>query len=230
MRRTQLRMLVLVLALGLVASASMAQVTYTGSLSWLNDPGSCLTANGVWANTSTSISWVISQAVMGGPWMYEYTLNVGTRGDISHIILELSDGLTEEDLFDVDWTGGTEINTFTAAGPGNSNPGLPAPIYGIKFDNANELTETFSFKSFIAPTWGDFYAKDGQAGGEDNYVFNSTIAEADPLDPPSDGSINCKILRPDTTPGTVIPEFNSLALAMMGVLPMVGYRLRRRQQ
>lgn len=231
MRKTRIASFLVLLALSILASTATAQVTYTGSLSWTNDLESCLTANGVWANTGTSISWVVSQAVMGGPWTYQYTLDVGNQGDISHFILELSPGLTLDDLFDFNWPAeDLEVNTFSSAGPGASNPGLQCPIYGIKFDEATELTETFSFRSFIAPTWGDFYAKDGQAGGADNYVFNSTICDADPLDPPSDGSINCKILRPDTTPGPVIPEPSSLALAAIGALPIVGLRLRRRGQ
>lgn len=222
-RRASMKRVVLSLCvLVLFAVPASAQVTYMGNLSW----DECLNANNNWADTDTIISWTVSQAVMGGPWTYEYTLTVADDPEISHFILELTPGLTEDNFISIDWPDDDiEINTFDSAGPGASNPGLPCPIYGIKFDDVEALSETFSFTTNIAPVWGDFYAK----GGVTTRVFNDTICEADPLNPPANGSINCKLLRPDFQNGIIIPEPASMALAMLGVLPLVGYKLRRRQ-
>jgi len=64
--------------------------------------------------------------------------------------------------------------TFSSS-DGNSNPLLPAPITGVKFDapNPNDLPYIFSFDSDRAPVYGDFYAKAGNPPPNGYAVFNS---------------------------------------------------------
>lgn len=219
MRRGSLLLCVIV-ALALCAGSAPAQVTYRGILLW----DACLDANNTWAAQGTRIDWTVSQAAMGGPWTYSYTLTVADDPEISHWILELTPGVTLEDFISNNWPeDDLEFNTF---GPSPSNPGFPegCEFYGVKFDDVEELSQTFVFTTNIAPVWGDFYAN----GGVTTRVFNESICDPDPQNPPMDLSINCKILRPDSV-GVIIPEPNTVILAMLGALPLVGYKIRRRQ-
>lgn len=205
--------------LALCSGPVSAQISYFGTLAW----DTCLNANDDWASTKTSISWTVGQQVPGGPWSYTYVLTVADDPEISHFILELTPGFDRNDFTNVDWLeDDLEFGTF---GPGPSNPGFPegCDFYGVKFDNVEAKSKTFFFETNIAPVWGDFYAN----GGATTRVFNDSICQADPDVPPADDTVNCKILRPDSVP-TVIPEPSSAALALMGLLPALGYKLRRR--
>lgn len=135
-----------------------------------------ISATDGWADSSTTLSWNTTR--VGGlfPWMYQYSWST-TRKELSHIIIEVTDGARSSDfsMFSSEREG---PRTFSPSDPGNSNPGLPNAIYGIKFtpeevevenhrDNRDDqLSFTFSFKSTHAPTWGDFFAKDGREEAE----------------------------------------------------------------
>jgi hypothetical protein len=87
---------------------------------------------------------------------------------------------------------------------------------------ADQQTNVISFDIFRAPTWGDFYAKDGNAGGGSNEAWNTGFLDADPTSPPTNGanfnsSGNAHILRPDTFSTQAVPEPSSMALLFSGV-------------
>lgn len=214
-----------VIALALTASAASAQVTFSGVLS----SGSGLTASANWASPNTSINWIVKQSSPGGLWTYQYTLDVPSN-EIDHWILELSPGVTMDQLSDFNWPAASRsVGTFNAAGPGAANPSIPGSIYGIEFTNVDALNATFAFRTSIAPTWGDAYAVNGFTEGlGNNFAYNTGFLNADPTTPAGNGTNNGKLLRPDTGPSPVIPEPGSMALAMMGLLPALGYRLKRR--
>lgn len=176
--------------------------SYSGQLTWA---GGGLTATSVWANNSTSLSWTVDDVNAGTPgwWHYSYTLNVGSVGGVSHMIVEASNPFAAANLDNV--LGGTpDIKTWT---PGNENPLMPGNIYGVKFDISGDTTNaTVSFDSDREPVWGDFYSKDGKHGGVFATVWNTGFLDADPTDPPADGTIDNKILRPDTGGVGAVPE------------------------
>ena len=111
--------------------------------------------------------------------------------------METSDPLPEGDIWDIE---GNYGEAFVAEWfyPGSGKPSMPDDLYGVKFDDTSATTFSLEFTSNFLPVWGDFYAKDGQAGGEClNQFWNAGFSLADPLLPPSDGSLYGPILRPD---------------------------------
>lgn len=201
----------LLLALGLTALwADPAAAGFMGSVS----SGSGLTGTGDWA-AGASLSWEVSQN-LDGSWHYSYTFSV-VRKALSHILFELSDGVTAGEILNPS-PGVTEVKVF---GPGDpSNPGIPGSLYGAKFEPFGEGT-TFAttFDTFRAPTWGDFFAKDGQSVAAWNTGFASGETAGlgnDPEgSPPADGSLAGHILVPDSVSG-VTPEPSSLVLLGIG--------------
>jgi len=125
-------------------------------------------------NGGFTISWNINYD--SGVWNYSYTFNNVSGGvpnpDMSHLILEVSPIITEANLSSYLWDFkvNEEITGFDVLGPkewesGNENPYIPGVIYGIKFDDLEDGSYLFTFKSTQAPIWGDFYTKDGQQSG-----------------------------------------------------------------
>jgi hypothetical protein len=213
----------------LAASSGVVAQPFSGDLYSDSIPPGIL-GTGVWIDPGVShLHWDVAQEA-SGIWDYDYTFTVPS-GEISHLILETSTNLTGADIFDVTGTfSGTEINTFTPDGS-NSNPNMPGPIYGIKFDNVNTTEGTFSFRSFREPVWGDFYAKDGTAGDDvdDEDVFNTAwnagFLDADPTEPASSGSIDHHLLVPDSAPP--VPDASTFMLACVGALPVLAAARRR---
>jgi hypothetical protein len=233
---------VVVMVAILVAASVAGADSYTGSLST-----DCMEiGGGSWLGYDFTMEWEVTNedgdAPVTHPWKYTYTLDIdGNQGGISHLILEVSEGETDGtnkfELANLTGLDGNakidELRTFTASDPGASNPGLPAAIYGIKFEPVvdDSMSMTWSFYSDRAPVWGDFYAKDGKAGGADNYAYNKGFADSDPLAPPADDSLLCHILVPDTfsdTPGGDNHAAEPSALALM-VLSGLGLTTRRRR-
>lgn len=226
-----LRLPLLTFAICAAMTVAMATPTlsFTGEL-FSNSIPPGITGTGYWVTTGpVHLEWTVTQE-MGGVWAYSYTLTV-PAGDISHFILECSPNLAARELFDLSGDfSHIEINDYDAAGPGNSNPSIPGPIHGIKFDEVETTTAVFSFKTFRDPIWGDFYAKDGTAQNEQdvfNTAWNAGFLDADPMDPPSDGSINYHVLVPDT--GEPIPDASTVILACVGCLPVLALRRRPRR-
>jgi len=181
-------------------TAVASAVTYTGSLS-VADGG--LVASGTWNNPGTSISWVVDNetAVNEGFWRYEYTINVSDQGSISHLIIELSGGLTEEDLVNyfTDPDGWVKADQVQLQTTGGNNPLMPGDVFGVKLDAKVEtLMLVLAFEVDRAPVPGDVYAKDGRPnGGEWATFYNAGFLDPDPDVPPWT-VLTDHILRPDT--------------------------------
>lgn len=229
----------LLLIAACVVGMGMSQVgradsIYTGSLAGSSE----LYGAGEWQPTETmpTISWQVSQigvtAEGNALWKYAYTWMVMER-EISHVIIEVTkDSTWETSDFTILWdetTDGVTYGGYGYFGPseGNSNPGIPEALYGIKFEVDNLLTATFAFTTDHAPVWGDFYSKDGNALPS-TYAYNLgfTGNDTDPSSPPADGSVDKHILRPN---GPVhVPDGGLTALMLgLGVLG-VGYMARRK--
>jgi hypothetical protein len=168
---------------------------YSGALS-SNDLGILGTGN--WIEVGpTTLKWDVTENP-DHTWHYSYTFT-HPEGTTSHFIIETSDNFTAGDISGASGNiGEIDIGMHTAGEGGN--PTMPEDVYGIKFGAAG-LSTHIEFDSTRLPMWGDFYAKDGQAGGYGlNSAWNAgfTAPDSDPELPVQDGSIENHILVPDT--------------------------------
>jgi hypothetical protein len=227
--------LVLAMILLAVPATLFAVPIFTGSLS---TPTGVLASAG-WdaANGGFTISWTISQ-MSASDWYYQYALSNASGGalakDPSHLIVEISPNAIANDFWS--FNGGGEINTYSSANP--SNPNMPGPMYGVKMNgvqNSGSGLFEYFFHSYKAPTWGDFYSKDGKFGSAhiDVTAWNADFLQADPTAPAQSGLLQDvsgayinKILRPDTQ-STIVPEPGTLMLLGLG-LSGIGLLRRKR--
>jgi hypothetical protein len=207
-------LLITILILGLSIPAAALPI-YEGMLS---TPDGVI-ATGIWAN-GFKISWSIEQQT-DLSWFYLYRLTdlqgvPFEAAAVSHFTIEVSPNVTVDDFWGINGTpyevGSWDESDYIAN--------------GLKFDFGGEGRLEWSGYSTRGPVWGDFYAKDGQAGGLGlNTAKNVGYLNPDPTAPAADGSIGNKILRPDTY--TDIPEPGTLGLLGLGILGAAA-RLRRR--
>lgn len=209
-------------ALLVLSATVVAQPSYSGSLSSSSSPAGIL-GTGAWITPGvTNLSWTVSQE-LSGLWDYNYTFTVPTN--ISHLLLETSSTFGASNLMNP--TGNftsTKIGTFSPSDPGNANPNLPGTLYGIKFDGFTTTTGTISFQSDRDPIWGNFYSKNGQAGGIDNTAWNAGFLNPRPTDPPANGTVDNHVLVPDT--GQPVPDASTIVLACFGTLQLLVVRRR----
>ncbi len=205
-------------------------------------------------NNGFQISWVITEDVdTYYSYHYEYTISGIGGGDLSkslsHFNLEVTNP-AEPDDFDNFFTsdydpfldpptglGLTIVKEPATLDPDAGNPSMPESMYGIKFDDIGVISKepkvsidvlqyTFSFDTWRAPVWGDFYAKDGKDGGDETYAYNTGFG----MDPPTDsitGDFTNWIARPNGDTVSV-PEPSMLVLIGTCFVGLVGLRNRRK--
>lgn len=172
-----------------------------------------------------AIHWNITQN-MDTTWTYTYSFKNAagqprTGPAVSHIILELSQNFTPQDLLSVG--SGILTTTFGTFGLAPSNPGFPVSqsISGVKFDT-DEATITFN--STRAPMWGSFYVKGGSSSFAYNADFNGPVVNRQQYWNPAVDAMGAPldmILLPDT----VVPSPGSFAV--VGLAGLVATRRRR---
>jgi len=205
----------------------VAAADYKGCLQ-TND---AIFATGGWASTTTGkgfeISWNITP---GALWKYEYTINAVSTDlldkGLSHIIIGLSSNCGVGCISGVSYPLGSETTgptLYEPGGEGNSNPGLPGKIYGLKIDtpkNAENRTFSFSFLSNRVAVWQNFYAKDGKTGNDEIYAYNKGDW---------DGDTNLESGYFIAAPDSVVPEpgfYGALSIGLAGLY----LTLRRRRK
>lgn len=204
----------------LTSQSAMALMTFSGSLSTPTG----IFATEPWMTDGMILNWEISQnADLSWDyhyWFRNYAGGVPTKA-ISHMVIAISPNATLRDFWDAN--GPLEIQIWSGDDPGN--PGMPGSLYGLKIDITDD---EYFFTSTKAPVWGDFYIKDGTLDRDPVYAYNSSFGTEDPLDPPSNGSLNNKILRPDSS-SVPIPEPSTMIL-FGSVLALAGgvRRFRRK--
>jgi hypothetical protein len=126
------------------------------------------------------IAWHITEASAGAAFHYEYTLS-GVDGGalgktLSHWMIEVSNPSSRSDFSNFNGIQEPYDGQYVAATwqPNQGSSGQPGDLYGIRFNSdqdygkAGSQTYTFSFDTFCAPVWGDFYAK----GSNGVYAYN----------------------------------------------------------
>jgi len=177
-------------SIAVTAAADLTGANSSRSTPVGGSPGG-LAGQGTWMTGGILLDWNITFS--SGTWNYSYTLTQGApaQGGVSHWILELTESLGQtfwEGIFADPSTMLTGVNSVTVGDfspdppTTGDNPGMPADIWGVKFDltDAGGTSSTVTFSTAQAPVWGDFYAKDGKAGttgGIVNAVWNAGFSE-----------------------------------------------------
>lgn len=195
------------------------------------------------------LSWTITApGDNSNLYTYSYTFSglngTSLRPDISHFILELSQGCAAGSgcvqnatmrvgngpVVNIP-TNKLEYGTFMLA---PSNPMFPAnaSISGIKFDlSTNGSPVTYTFQSTKAPVWGDFYIKGGSPNNQNNFgvAYNyglTTAAKQNFMQ-----QYNWFIARPDTLEfAAEIPEPGTVFLTGAGLLAALAWRRKQMQK
>jgi hypothetical protein len=223
MASTKIRLLMIITLLSAFTALPMA------ANSALVNPitgGNGVTGGGNWT-TGVSLGWSVAGA--SDNYLYSYTFQAPSQGSVrSHVILETRMNFESNNIWGN--SNGYKLKAFSPKGPGNSNPGLPGSLYGLKYGGFGSTEGSygewnFNFTSDRAPMGGDFYAK----GGNDTFADNSGFGVGE-------GGKGAKIVVSDTVTNQdtliqriSISEPGTLLLFGSGLLGITVWRRRRKR-
>ena len=183
-----------------------------------------------WDNGGFTIDWVIEQGA-NDLWTYTYTVTGETKG-LSHFILEVTEDNNPFNIYGGTSTPyeGPEVWSSSDIDESSnpSNPLMPNPIYGVKFDFGSTMV-TYTMITDRAPVYGVFYTKDGINKDDDNISFDvvawsNALNFSDYKTNEEDLSITDFIVRPDGVP---IPEPSTILLMGTSLLGIIGFSRKR---
>lgn len=223
MKKTAMMIVVATLAAATAASALPLNL-YSGRIYFSSTPGTGLFATENWANGDTWLNWDITQVDAG--WSYTYQWHTASK-NLSHLILEVTPNTTIDEFTFGDpsyASGADDLRWFQPTDPGDSNPGLPTGVYGLKITPGSGTTDfTFSFVTSHNPVWGDFYARDGKNRGRDVYAYNSGF---NPGNAGSGNNLGAYVAVPNGPPTRAVPD-GATTVALLG-LSLAGIGAFRR--
>jgi hypothetical protein len=202
---------------------------WTGSRSTPDSAGIVAFNDWTAANGGIKISWNIT--FDGGTNLYTYVYTFTNADgstlspDLSHWLLETSPDFTAGDI----GTGSRQpIEGPVTWTEGMGNPGIPSPLFGIKFDSGSDVSASYTLISSKSPIWGDFYAKDGGGVGAGSVHAYNTNCGTDPTGSTMD--VTGWIPVPDTNgPTTAVPAPPALVLMGIGGVGLLAARYRRKK-
>lgn len=169
-----------------------------------------------YCNDTFTISWDVDYG-SNGTWRYTYELT-STTPNLSHWIIQVSDNFTMASVLSGS-TAGLELNTYSGANP--SNPGMPSPMYGLKWNmSSGSATASTIIISDRMPVWGNIYLK----GGNGPFAYNvNWFGTANGTDVTQGSDLFGYIARPDSV-GTPPPD-DPLPLPSIAWLTFLGLGL-----
>lgn len=163
-------------------------------------------------NDGFKIAWYITKTENADfPYHYRYTISNAEGGQLlqkslSHVIIEVSGNFKSSDI-----STGASPKWYDATSDGNSNPNMPAAIFGIKFEGSLGQYAVIEFDSIKIPVLGNFYAKGGKSNGTWMTAWNTFMDDPNGL----------RIMRPDSAfspPPVPLPAAVWCGIALMGTL------------
>ncbi|MCF8107822.1 MAG: PEP-CTERM sorting domain-containing protein [Desulfohalobiaceae bacterium] len=230
----KISLLILLISFVACSFGANAWATLTGSLSYNNDGLNISTSDTSEHWKKAEFSWIVNEND-DGHWNYNYTwtgnVNGGNARDLSHIVIEVSENFTMDNVFNPD-PYYSDISDSLEVGNDPTSPG--DGIFGLKWnltssDDGQEFN--FSFDSDRAPMWGDIYAKDGAVQGDKLYATNAmygqNLTEPD-LYALADGNNGGWALVPNThSSAAPVPEPGTMILVGSGLLGLIGIGRRK---